>query len=180
MRVQRRRQMLAGALTVVLAAATAAAAAGAARPRSGTSVTRAPASAPASATAARLVARSSDARTVTVIRTVPVHFWHGPWYWGYPYWAGGPYAYGVGRSEMYAAQGMGALDLNVRPRDAEVHVDGQPVGKARKYDGLPGYLWLEKGIHEIAFSKPGYETVERRIKVFPGLELDVDVTLPAG
>jgi hypothetical protein len=114
--------------------------------------------------------------------------WHSSWYWGYwgpwgyGYW-GYPYGYGYGYPVAYAgtpAYGMGALDLNVRPKDAEVYVNGQYVGIVRQYDGFPGYLWLERGTYEVAFYRPGHETAVRRFEIFTGLVLDVSIELPPG
>ncbi len=117
--------------------------------------------------------------------------WHSSWYWGpwgYGPWGygtwGHPYGYGHhGYPVTYAGSpgyGMGALDLNVRPKDAEVHVNGQYVGLVRQYDGFPGYLWLERGTYEIAFYRPGHQTVTRPFEIFTGLVLDVSIDLPPG
>ncbi len=112
------------------------------------------------------------------------------WTWGHPWGYYPPYGYGYGygygyypRAGAYAATpgyGMGALDLNVRPKDAEVYVDGQYVGLARQYDGFPGYLWLEKGSYELAFYRPGMETVVRQFEIFTGLVLDVAIEMVPG
>lgn len=130
-----------------------------------------------------------DRRSHRGHRGVSVGFWgYHPWHhgywgpWGYGYW-GHPWGYGPGYPVAYAAApgyGMGALDLNVRPKDAEVHVNGQYVGLVRQYDGFPSYLWLERGAYEIAFYRPGHETVVRNFEVFTGLVLDVALELPPG
>ncbi len=114
------------------------------------------------------------------------HPWRSSWYWGpwgYGYW-GYPYGYAhpvypVGYASA-PGYGMGALDLNVRPKDAEVHVNGQYVGLVRQYDGFPGYLWLERGSYQVAFYRPGHQTVEREFEIFTGLVLDVAIDLPPG
>jgi hypothetical protein len=120
---------------------------------------------------------------------IHVGFWgYAPWHhgywgpWGYGYW-GHPYGYGQGYPVAYSAApgyGMGALDLNVRPKDAEVHVNGQYIGLVKQYDGFPSYLWLERGAYEIAFYRPGHETVVRNFEVFTGLVLEVAIELPPG
>lgn len=101
------------------------------------------------------------------------------WYWGYPYYGYGGYYPPV----VYASTpgyGMGALDLNVRPKQTEVYVNGQYVGLVKQYDGFPGYLWLESGVYQIAFYRPGHETVFRELEIFTGMVLDVAVDMVPG
>ncbi|HSB60732.1 MAG TPA: hypothetical protein VLI67_03365, partial [Vicinamibacteria bacterium] len=84
----------------------------------------------------------------------------GP-YWA-PYWGpyAGPYFRPEGGVDMNAAMiaGFGAVDLDVKPGQAEVWVDGRYVGEARDLDGYPSYLWLEQGAHKLAIYKGGYLT----------------------
>ena len=42
---------------------------------------------------------------------------------------------------------LGAVAIKVRPKTAEVYVDGRYVGAAGSYDGFPGYLWIDAGAH---------------------------------
>lgn len=96
--------------------------------------------------------------------------------WGYPYWRyWEPYWY-----RYPAHRDLGAVDLNVRPKKAEVYVDGALVGKAGKYDGFPGYLWLERGAHELVFHYEGFETEVRRVRVSPGVVIDVELWMESG
>lgn len=67
----------------------------------------------------------------------------------------------------------GALSLRVKPKRTEVYVDGAYVGTAGKYDGYPGYLWLDAGVHTLTFYKEGYRPFERVFEVRPGLITDV-------
>ena len=55
--------------------------------------------------------------------------------------------------------GLGALDLNIKPKKTAVYVDGKYVGVASDFDGSPGYLWLKKGTHQLVFHKDGYRTL---------------------
>ncbi|MEE8277925.1 MAG: PEGA domain-containing protein, partial [Thermoanaerobaculia bacterium] len=80
----------------------------------------------------------------------------------------------------YGPAGRGGLDLNVRPRKAEVYVDGQRLGRAGDFDGFPGYLWLEKGTHELALYKDGYLTVVQEFTIRPGLIQEVKFRLAPG
>ena len=111
------------------------------------------------------------------------HGFYGHHYgYGYPY----GYYYGQSRYEMNKtilqaqAAGLGGLDLNVRPRKAQVYVDGQKLGKAGNFDGLPGYLWLEKGTHQLAIYKDGYLTVVRELTIIPGAIQEVKFRLARG
>lgn len=94
------------------------------------------------------------------------------------YWYGGYYPFYVGWDwpiyrHPYPSWGYGsasgALDLDVVPEEAEVFVDGRPVGAADNFDGLPTYLWLEPGTYEIAFFHQGFETLSREYRVANGV-----------
>ncbi len=108
---------------------------------------------------------------------------HG--FYGHHYGYSG-YYYGQSRYEMTRtilqaqAAGLGGLDLNVRPRKAEVYVDGQRLGKAGNFDGYPGYLWLEKGTHQLALYRDGYLTAVQELTIRPGVIQDVKFRLVPG
>ena len=77
--------------------------------------------------------------------------------------------------------GLGALDLNVRPKKrVEVYVDGQYVGVAGNFDGYPAYLWLKEGTHQLVFYRNGYQTVTREYTIRPGAVIDVSFRLEQG
>jgi hypothetical protein len=99
------------------------------------------------------------------------------WSWGYPYYGYGYYPPVYASTPGY---GMGALDLNVQPKQTEVFVDGQYVGLVKQYDGFPGYLWLESGLYQVAFYRAGYETVFREFEIFTGMVLDVAIEMVPG
>ena len=110
-------------------------------------------------------------------------FGFGP-YWG-PYWGPGwgPYGYGPeGGIDMSAAftAGYGAVDLNVKPGQAEVWVDGKFVAEARDLDGYPSYLWLPEGAHHVVVYKGGYVRFEEDIEVQRGYRKDLKVRLEKG
>ena len=119
----------------------------------------------------------------------PYYYPYGAYYsWGYPW---GYYDYrrrhsGYGyadydRGGYYSGdRGVGALDINIKPRKAEVYVNGQPVGNAGQYDGFPSHLWLEEGTYNLVFYEEGYETLARRVNVLPGLTIDVDGDMVEG
>ena len=91
---------------------------------------------------------------------------------GYPYYFYGPYgyfynpySYGYGtprRSSYQHGESLGALDLNVKPKKAEVYINGNAVGPVDRYDGYPSYLWLEPGNYTISFYLEGYQTLTKQ------------------
>jgi hypothetical protein len=121
---------------------------------------------------------------------------YGPFY-GYPYcgfspaWGPcygpyGPYdAYGPNVSNGFemglaGANGIGAVDLNVKPGAAEVWVDGNFVAEARDLDGSPGFLWLRDGPHRLVIYKGGYRSFDESISVRAGQKMDLKVRLEKG
>jgi len=64
--------------------------------------------------------------------------------------------------------GDSAVRLQVKPRDAEVFVDGYTVGVVDDYDGSFQQLPLPPGEHEIVLYKEGYRTVRQKILLRPG------------
>jgi hypothetical protein len=113
---------------------------------------------------------------------VGVHFGHGYYspyrpYWGYGYgWGPYPGYYVSGRG----GESPGAFDLNIKPKKAEVYLDGAYVGTAGKMDGYPSYLWVNRGEHELIFYLPGFETVVRRVTAIPGGVIDLSFEMIEG
>jgi len=64
---------------------------------------------------------------------------------------------------------MGALDLNIRPRKAQVYLDGDLIGTADEFDGFPSYLWLDQGTYDVVFYLPGYQTLARQVSIYDGV-----------
>jgi hypothetical protein len=44
---------------------------------------------------------------------------------------------------------LAVVSIDVRPKDARVHLDDRFVGRARYLDGKPGYLYLEPGTYDL-------------------------------
>lgn len=127
-------------------------------------------------------------------------YYPGYYYWGYPgyylglslgyygvypgpYWWGGYYRVpatygGGGYGPAYLEPG--ALDLNVKPKRAEVYVNGEAIGHIGHYDGFPDYLWLQPGHYELIFYLDGYRTERREITVRSGLIQDVRFSMQHG
>ena len=90
---------------------------------------------------------------------------YSPWGW-MPAFYGYPYQYGGG---AYYAQGWdaGRVRLKVKPRDAEVYVDGYFAGQVDDFDGTFQSLRLDGGPHRIEMRKPGFEILTFDVHVQP-------------
>lgn len=102
-----------------------------------------------------------------------VSFWVGrgplfydPWY-AYRYGWYPPY-YGRVRPYYYYADFAASLRIEVRPRDAEVFLDGYFVGVVDDFDGVFQRLHAEPGEHDVELYLPGYRSVRQRIYLQPG------------
>jgi hypothetical protein len=94
--------------------------------------------------------------------------YYGSGYYGSGY--GNPYGgaqggYGGG---SYAKIGTGSLRLKIKPRDAEVYVDGYFVGKVDEFDGAFQKLELDAGGHRIEIKSEGREVVQFDVLITPG------------
>lgn len=101
---------------------------------------------------------------------------YSPWGWmpafyGYPYGAGygggyGGYGGGYGG---YQSRGydLGSLKIKVKPRDAEVYVDGYFAGHVDDFDGFWQSLKLDGGGYRVEIRKPGFETLQFDVHVQP-------------
>jgi len=74
------------------------------------------------------------------------------------YWTGPPPS-----ARMPPGPDLAVVSVNVRPKDARVHLDDRFVGRARYLDGKPGYLYLEPGSYDLELRFEGYQTV--RVKL---------------
>jgi hypothetical protein len=86
--------------------------------------------------------------------------YYDPWFWGPP----APYGYGAFVHASGYAE-VGAVRLRVRPREAEVYVDGYYVGIVDEFDGTFQRLRLEEGPHQIEVRHAGFEPLEFKVYV---------------
>ena len=83
-------------------------------------------------------------------------------YGGYPSYGGYGYpSYG----SSYSVPFDGELRLKVKPRDAQVFVDGYYVGIVDDFDGVFQRLHLPSGPHRIEVRAPGYETLAFDVQI---------------
>ncbi len=104
------------------------------------------------------------------------HFFHPYYYWP-PFY--GPHYYGNYYGAYYASN-AGAIDLNVKPKRAQVFLNGHYIGNTDKYDGFPSYLWLKRGTYEVIFYLDGHETVRKIYSPQPGVVIKERFHLNAG
>lgn len=104
-----------------------------------------------------------------------------PYYLGFRHYPFGYYGYpGVVWYDYQAYASMGGIDLNVRPKKADVYIDGQRIGRVGRFDGYPSALWLEEGTYELVIYHPGYRTLHETVKVFAGVVIDFDAQMVPG
>jgi len=72
--------------------------------------------------------------------------------------------------DTYGSYGYptGELRLQVRPRDAQVFVDGYYAGTVDDFDGTFQSLRLEEGAYQIQIVLPGYEPLDFDVRILPG------------
>jgi hypothetical protein len=93
------------------------------------------------------------------------YFYYDPYTW-YPYdsynYRFNGYGYGYPTGE---------IRLQVRPRHAEVYVDGYYAGRVDEFDGFVQALRLEEGPYTIEIVAPGYQTLVFDVRIQPGRKI---------
>jgi hypothetical protein len=105
------------------------------------------------------------------------YFYYDPysWYDSYPYYGAYPYpTYYAGSGYYQGRYGYptGEIRLQVRPRNAEVYVDGYYAGRVDDFDGFLQSLRIEEGPHTIEIVAPGYEPLVFNVRIIAGRKLD--------
>lgn len=102
----------------------------------------------------------------------PYGGWYSGWYGGW--YGAGWYPYGIYHQHYppypyrYRYDGAGAARIEVKPRDAEVYVDGYLVGTVDDFDGWLQRLHMPPGEHEVQIYLPGHRTLRERVLFRPG------------
>ncbi|PYQ80695.1 MAG: hypothetical protein DMG03_21945 [Acidobacteria bacterium] len=82
--------------------------------------------------------------------------YYDPWYGSYP---------SYGQTTYTSGNDEGSLRLKIRPREAEVYVDGYYVGIVDDFDGIFQRLHVETGSHRIEVRAPGYEPLTFEVRI---------------
>ncbi len=93
----------------------------------------------------------------------------GGYGYGDPYGGGGGY-YGGGSSGGYDREprDTGSLRLKIKPRDAQVYVDGYLVGDVDSFDGAFQKLGIESGGHRVELKADGFEPLQFDVLITAG------------
>ena len=99
-------------------------------------------------------------------------FWaYDPW-WG-PAWAPYPYPYPY----PYYRDPGAAMRLEVKPKQAEVYVDGYYAGIVDNYDGVFQRLHVPPGEHQLTLYLDGYRTTTQKVYLTPDNTFKVKYTM---
>jgi hypothetical protein len=114
--------------------------------------------------------RFGPRRVVVVSGFYADPFWYDPWYgaqWGpYPY----PYPYRFANADS-------AVKLEVKPKEAEVYVDGYYAGIVDDFDGVFQRLRVPPGEHEIEIFLDGYRAVHQKVYLTPDNTFKITYTM---
>ena len=126
----------------------------------------------------RAPTRGRDSRRTVVVRGGRYYspYYHGYGYgYGYPYYGGGYYGY-YGGGYSYT----GSVRLKVKPRHAEVLVDGYYVGTVDNFDGTFQSLRLEPGPASIEVRAEGFEDLRLDVMILSGRKVTFEENMRAG
>jgi hypothetical protein len=139
------------------------------------------------AEAQRRAVRRAAPRSVVVVGGRPYYpVYYAPFYSGWYGWYGGWYGpgwYPYGwYGQYYPPYGYrydttGAARIDVKPREAEVYVDGYLVGTVDDFDGWLQRLHMPYGEHEIAIYLPGHRTLREKVLFRPNATLKLSGAL---
>jgi hypothetical protein len=112
------------------------------------------------------------------------YFYYDPYWWDYYYFGYYPgYSYYPGYYGSYSRQyrdydyDYGSLRLKVKPRHAQVYVDGYFAGEVDDYDGTFQRLRLKEGGHRVELRAEGYLPSIFDVLIVPGETITYDQDL---
>jgi hypothetical protein len=102
--------------------------------------------------------------------------WYEPW--GPGFYGYGPYPYYY-QYPVYGRRydGSGSVRVEVKPRQAEVFVDGYFAGTVDDFDGVFQRLNIEPGEHEIVIYLDGHRPFTQRFYLQPGKSFNIRHTM---
>jgi hypothetical protein len=92
--------------------------------------------------------------------------------WGYPY-----SGYGYGPYPGYWYDDVASLRLEIKPKQAEVFIDGYRAGVVDNFDGIFQRLHVRPGGHDLVVYLPGFRTFEAHVYASPGSSQSVKMNL---
>lgn len=92
--------------------------------------------------------------------------WFNPYFWS-PYYSWG-WDPSVSGAPSYVEESTGGIKLKVKPKDAEVYVDGYYQGPVDAFDGALQSMRLKTGTHRLEIRAKGYESLFLDVRVIPG------------
>jgi PEGA domain len=120
-------------------------------------------------------------RVSTVYVGSPYYFlgygYYDPFWWGYPGWGWGPYGSDPYFRPDSVSENIGSARLQVKPRTAEVYVDGHLAGTVDDFDGFLQRLEVPAGEHDLTLHLDGYRTFTQKVLFRPGATLDIKYEL---
>ena len=103
-------------------------------------------------------------------------FWFDPWYgFAYGQYPWGPYGYPP--YGAYRVDPGASLRLEVKPKEAEVYVDGFYAGIVDDFNGTFQRLSVTPGEHQIELFLDGYRAVHQKLYVTPRKTLNVKYSM---
>ena len=115
--------------------------------------------------------RSVGAFRATVFFVTPAYgygyavpFWWGPW---------GPHPYSWYTPFFGRPPFVSSARLQVKPRNAEVYVDGHRAGVVDEFDGFFQRLDVPPGGHEVSVYLEGYKTFTQKVLFRPGATITI-------
>ena len=69
--------------------------------------------------------------------------------------------------------GQASIRCDVKPKDAQVYLDGSLVGTVRDFNSSDKRLFIFPGQHALEFRHPDYETYTTELRVLPEQDLRV-------
>lgn len=91
-------------------------------------------------------------------------YFYDPFFGPYPWWA--PQAYPYGYYPAYYPVSIG-LRLEVKPKNAEVYVDGYYAGVVDDFNGFFQRLRIPPGEHDLTVYLEGYRTIHQHVNLSP-------------
>jgi hypothetical protein len=88
--------------------------------------------------------------------------------YGYPGYYGGGYYGGSGSYGQSRAFDTGSLRLKIKPREAQVFVDGYFVGEVDSFDGTFQKLNIDSGGHRVEIKADGFEPLQLDVLITAG------------